>query len=470
VLDLSQIDANRMALSKQWSSLKDILLDAAATVRDFIESKGLTLKVDLPPDIPAVFCDGTRIRQVTLNLLSNAARITEQGSITTRAWIEGNSIIVSVSDTGPGIPKEDQERLFVPFQRLDNSIRANHSGSGLGLSISKRFVEMHGGKLWLESEVGRGTTFFFSIPVITAPEFTAAENRDAKRWFNPYESTDYKIRTHGFKAPAPAIIPRLVLYEKGNTFQRLLKRYLEGFEVTPVQDIAEASVELQRSPAQALIINDATLADPFSLKDNISRLPHGTPTILCRVPSDVQTSANLGIVSYLVKPVSREELLAAIDQTGSPVQTVLLVDDNQDAQRLFKRMLTSADRQFTVIRAKTGQRALSILRARKPDVMLLDLMMPGMDGFQVLQAKNHDLEIRDIPVIVISSRDPSGEPIVSDLLTVARSGGLSVRDLTGCIRSISAVLSPSGQPGSPALPGNPAGSPVSEETLLRPER
>jgi len=126
------------------------------------------------------------------------------------------------------------------------------------------------------------------------------------------------------------------------------------------------------------------------------------------------------------------------------VQTVLLVDDQPEVLQLFVRMLSSAAHTYDVLQAKSGQRALSLLRQRRPDVMLLDLIMPGMDGFQVLQEKSQDPSIRDIPVIVVSSRDPAGEPIVSDTLTVARGGGLSVRDLMACIRAVSEILSPAG--------------------------
>jgi CheY-like chemotaxis protein len=149
-------------------------------------------------------------------------------------------------------------------------------------------------------------------------------------------------------------------------------------------------------------------------------------------------------VRYLVKPITRDTLLSALEGLGEDVETILLVDDEPEVLQLFARMLSSAENGYRVLRAKSGQRALSLLRERRPDVMLLDLIMPGIDGFEVLWEKSQDPNVREIPVITISSRDPSGEPIVSDTLTVTRGGGLSVPNLLSCIRAVSDVLVPVG--------------------------
>ena len=437
VLDLSQVEAGRMALSKEWASPQDIVSEAAQVVQALFESKGLYLETEVSPDLPRLFCDGTRIRQVVINLLSNAGRFTEQGGVRVRAWREQDSVVVSVADTGPGIAPEDQARLFEPFQQLDGSIRRRHAGSGLGLSISRKFVEMHGGKMRLESQVGAGTTITFSLPLETPPPVVRAGG-DATRWIHPY--MQYEARTRRSKAPTPVVLPRYVLLERGETLRRLCSRYLPGFEVVPVRDLDEAVRELSRSPAQALIVN----APPHRRDgESLAHLPHRTPAIACWVPGEEETARRLGIVRYLVKPVTRQTLLSMLESLGEGVKSVLLVDDEPEALQLFTRALSSAGRTYDVLQAKNGPRALSLLRERRPDVMLLDLIMPGMDGFQVLQEKSQDPAIQDIPVVVVSSRDPSGEPIVSDVLTVTRSGGLSVRDLLVCIQAVSVALSPS---------------------------
>ncbi len=437
VLDLSQIDAGRMALSKGRASLQEIIDAAILAVRPLFESKGFYLKTEVPPDLPPVFCDSTRIRQVVINLLSNAGRFTEQGGVLIHVERQENTVVVSVSDTGPGIAPEHQEKLFAPFQQLDGSIRRSHSGSGLGLSISKRFVEMHDGKMWLESEVGVGTTIYFSLP-LEAPLSTVGAG-GAQRWFSPYHQ--YEKRTRRSKAPTSDVIPpRFVLLEEADTMRRLFDRYLDDVEVASVRDVASAIRELSHSPAQALVVN----APSFQEMPELSGLPYDTPAVTCWVPGGDEAAHRLGVVRYLVKPVTRETLFATLEGLGKDMETVLLVDDKPEVLQLFGRMLSSADHGYRVLRATGGQQALDLLRERRPDVMLLDLIMPGMDGFQVLQEKSQDPLIQDIPVVIISATDPSGEPIVSDTLTVTHGGGLSVRSLLACIQAVSQILSPSG--------------------------
>ena len=447
VLDLTQVEAGRMALSKEWTCLPGIIQAAALAVRDLLDSKGLLLELDLPADLPAVFCDSTRIRQVVLNLLSNASRFTERGGVRIQAAQERDHIVVSVSDTGPGIAPQDQARLFEPFQQLDNSIRRRHGGSGLGLSISKQFVEMHGGKMWLESQIGIGTTFHFSLPLEGSLPPSLLDTDDARRWFSPYSEYEYRIRVGRSKAEVPVVLPRFVVLEDGETLRRLLVRYLDGFEVSSVRDIQEAIDELNRSPAQALIVNMPSPVATSNGLEGLTNLPYGTPAITCWVPGTDEIAQHMGAVRYLVKPIPREVLLSTLEGLGKEIKSVLVVDDQPDVLQLFARMLSSEGRRYRILRADSARRALSLLRQRQPDVMLLDLIMPGMDGFQLLQEKERDPSIRDIPVVIISSRDPEGEPIVSDLLTVSRAGGLSLRNLLACIQLVSAILSPSMQSG-----------------------
>jgi CheY-like chemotaxis protein len=188
----------------------------------------------------------------------------------------------------------------------------------------------------------------------------------------------------------------------------------------------------------------------------LTNLPYGTPAVAYWVPGEDEAAQRLGVVRYLVKPVTRKTLLSTLEGLGDGVESVLLVDDKPEVLQLFARMLSSAQRNYRVLRATSGQQALSMLRERQPDVMILDLIMPGKDGFQVLREKSQDPSIREIPVIVVSAKDPTGEPIVSDTLTVTRSGGLSVRDLLACTQAISEVLAASVRSGDRGQQGKPA--------------
>jgi CheY-like chemotaxis protein len=421
-------------------------------VQGLYTSKGLTLEAELSPDLPPLWCDGMRVRQIVINLLSNAGRFTERGGVRVRAWRDKDLVIVSVADTGPGIAPEDQTRIFEPFQQLDNSIRRRHGGSGLGLSISQRFVEMHEGKMWLESQVGVGTTIYFSLPIQAALEM---ESRGAgvSRWFS--EGQQYWPRTRPSRAAAPDVRPRFVVWETGNVLQRLFHRYAGEAQVVGVQDRPAALRALSESPAQALIVN----APPGTglAAEPVSDLPYDTPSITCFAPGDRQALEQLGAAEYVIKPIERETLLGALDRLGAGIKTVLVADDEPDALQLFVRFLSSAGRGYRVIPVSDGAQALELLRERRPDAVLLDLIMPGLDGFKLLRAKNSDPTIRDIPVIIVSSRDPANDPIVSKTLSVTRSSGLSARDLLDCIAAITQVLTPSEQPARPAQPGTSGG-------------
>ncbi len=456
VLDLSQVEAGRMSLSRAWTSLSRLIDEAVLAVRPLYESRSLYLETEVSPDLPEVYCDSTRVRQVILNLLSNAGRFTETGGVRVRAWRDQERVVVSVTDTGPGIAPEDRATLFEPFRQLESSIRRRHGGSGLGLSISKRFVEMHGGQMWVESQVGQGATFFFSLP-LEAPLPGSPRGTDGiTRWVNPYSEFEYRARTRRSRAPAPGVVPRFVLVDEGKTLRRLFARYLEGYELVSVPDTRQATDEVTRSPADVVVVNAPPHWKEMGYLDWLAALPYDTPAVICSVPSEDETARHLGVVSYLIKPVTREELLGALDALP-PVKRLLVVDDEPDALQLTARMLASAGRGYRVLRACDGRRALTLLRERRPDAVLLDLMMPQMDGFRVLYEKSRDPSIRDIPVIVISARDPSGEPIISPTLTIARSGGLSVRQLLACIQAVSAILTPSERAGGREQPENPSG-------------
>lgn len=434
VLDLSQIEAGQLALTTEPSALADIIEAAAVAVRPLFEAKGLYLRIEIPEHLPPACCDRMRIREVVLNLLSNAGRFTERGGVVVRAQQREGDIVVSVADSGPGIAANDMDKLFRPFQQLDGSMRRRHGGSGLGLAISRNLVELHGGRMWCESSVGVGTTIHFTLP-IDRPPATAAS---ALRWLNP--DWQYVQRTRPSQAPVAVVRPRLVVLESGSSLGRLLGRYLHSTELICVATLERAVEELKAAPAQALVVNAAQVSEALQRFISSAVLPYGTPVIVCSVPAPYDAASALGACDYLVKPVSREALLAALERLGLEGKTVLVVDDEPDALQLFWRTLASAGRGYRVLTAADGRQALQLLREHKPDAILLDLVMPDMDGFQLLAAKNEDPDLREIPAVVISARDPAGQPIVSNALAATREGGLSVRQLLAGIEALSQIL------------------------------
>lgn len=458
VLDLSQIDAGRMALSKVWADIRAIVREATEAVRPLFATKGLHLTVDLPADLPPVYCDPTRIRQVLMNLLSNAGRFTVEGGVQVRVWPEAEQMRFRVWDSGPGIDPRDQEHLFEPFQQIDASIRRKHGGSGLGLNISKQFVEMHEGRIWLESQPGQGTVFHVSLPLSAPPEMF--EPVAARRWVHPYNT--FTPRTRPRIAPVPEVKARYVVLEHGRTLERLLSRFLEDAEVVPVRSLAAALHVLGESPARALIVNSARLLPataPGTAAPDVGwpdtgwpRLPFDTPLLACWLPGDA--AAELGASRYLVKPVSSADLQEAVQALGAGVKTVLICDDEPDILRLFLRMLSGLPQGYQIITATNGVEALAALRELRPDALVLDLLMPEMSGFELLRAKEQDPLLAAIPVIVLSSLDPFSQPIMSNQLYVTRGSGLSSHELLQCIQSLTTLLAPE-PPAHPALPAAP---------------
>lgn len=449
VLDLSQIEARQMALTREYCSVAEIIQSAVTAVRPLFDSKGLGLQVQVAEDLPQVFCDRLRIREVILNLLSNAGRFTERGGVRLQAELQAGELHVTVRDTGPGIAPDQIERLFEPFWQADRSPEGRRGGSGLGLSISRGFVELHGGKMWCESELGVGTTVHFTLPI--DPPMAATPS--PQRWL----VSDWPdiVRTRRSQAPKAAERPRFLVFDPSGLLQRLMSRYLHGVDVETVTDLDTTLAALALAPAHALLINEATAGEEELARSWRARLPEGIPIISCALPGIPEMAPAMGITDYLVKPITRETLLAALDrlaESGNRIKTVLVVDDEPDALQLFWRMLESAGHDYRVLGAHDGQEALRLMRQQPPDVVLLDLVMPNLDGFQVLAACQADQTLRKVPIIVTSAHDPTGQPIVSEGLNITQPGGLALHELLACIEAVTAILSPLSPPDGRASP------------------
>ena len=437
VLDMSQIEAGQMALKKERAALSEIVDEAVTAVRPLFNSKGLTLRRDIPPQLPALHCDRVRIRQVLLNLLSNAGRFTERGGVHVRARQEERAIIVSVADTGRGISAEDIDGIFKPFQQVDGSAQSQWAGSGLGLSVSKHFVELHEGRMWLESKRGQGATFYFRLPIEAAIS-PAAD--DMMRWFSPYST--YVERTRIPSLPAAADRPRLIVVEDGSALSRLLTRYLDNAELVPTTSAEEALEANEAFPAQALLVNAASVSECLARIENEIALPFGLPVIVCSLPGAGDAADSLGADDYLIKPISRDDLLAALDRLEKEVKTILIVDDEPDVLRLFRRMLASAGRRYRVLRAGSALQARQIMADTKPDVVLTDLVMPERDGYLLIAEMKADPALRDIPIVVTSARDPSSQPTMSTSLAVVRGGGIAIPQLLTAVSTLVGALAP----------------------------
>lgn len=445
VLDLSQIEAGHMALRKERISIAEIIQAATIAIKPLFTSKGLYLKTEIIPDLPPLFCDRTRIREVLLNLLSNAGRFTERGGVCVRAWQEDNTIIISVADTGPGILASEQAKLFQPFHQLDNAVRPKYGSSGLGLSISRSFVELHSGKMWVESTLGSGATFFFRLPIEPVDTLEPGPSTYlVSGW-------EFLQRTHRSLAPVPNISPRVVIVEKGTALLHLIRRYMDQVEIIHVADIDQALVELSNVPSQALLVNDVNNTQPLQRLVADRNLPPFVPAIICSIPEVEDTAVELGVIDYLVKPVSAEKLFTILDKFGEQeIQTILVVDDEPDVLRLFARVLTEGKRPYRVLRASNGREALEILTQERVDLIFLDLIMPEIDGYQFLILKNTDPHLKTIPSIVVTAQNPFSQPMTCNALTVTCRDGLTASQILDLVEAIRQIFVRAGSPDGQA--------------------
>ncbi len=433
ILDLSQINAGQMAIVKEEVDMGDVISEAISSVQPLFESKHLYLNLVLQPGVPKVNCDRTRIVETLLNLLSNAGRFTNEGGVTIQVKSIDRWLETRVSDTGIGLSKQKQERLFDPFYQADGSIRRSYGGTGLGLSISKKIVELHHGRMWVESEEGKGAAFIFQLPI----DETVFDVNPARRWLNS-DLVDHQA-ARPFSASDP-VKPRIVIVDKDGDLTKLLQRYSGESEYVPVSELADGVAEVSRSLSRLMLINTNQLATDLEKLRSTEPLPLGIPAILCSIPTSIQDRVKWDIFDVLVKPIGKNDLVRSISNVGEDVKTVLVVDDDPDTRRLLKRMLLQTDRGITVVTASNGLHGLQAMKRQKIDVILLDLVMPRMDGYQFLEAKKKLQDNQDIPVILISGHQLQERPIVSDGLGIVLRGGITIKQFLECLSALSATL------------------------------
>jgi len=432
VLDLSQIEAGRLALHKEWVDWHEVIDRALVIVRPLLAKKGIALHLSIPDDLPRIYCDRTRIRQVILNLLSNAARFTDEGSITVTVRAESQYVVISVCDTGPGISAEDASRIFEPFQQGSFQQRRDQGGSGLGLSISKQFVELHGGRMWLQSEPGRGSTFSFRIPVSSPADPTAG----AYRWI----AGDWEERPSYAEPPDARLERRILVCDETGEVLPLLSRYAEQTEFVAVPDVSEAAREMRACPALAVLLNAADNERLLELAEHASSAVPDAPILGWSVPARTQPALLAGAAAYLLKPLRRADLAAVLRRLDLKTGSVLVVDDDADALLLLTRMLLACDDTLQVTAVASAAEALETLRLDPPDLVLLDIIMQDMDGWEVLGIMRGDGRWRDIPVVVVSAQDVQEQPLVSGAFLATMGRGLSVSKLLRCSSSVSTLL------------------------------
>jgi signal transduction histidine kinase/CheY-like chemotaxis protein len=386
ILDLSALDARRLGLEMQDAAIGDVIEQAVDLVRDLFRAKNLYINTEIATDLPCVRIDTTRVRQVLINLLTNASRFTHTGGVTVTAGLSKGQVQVSVKDTGIGIAPKDVPKVFEEFAQVDGSVARMHDGTGLGVPLSKRLIESHGGSMWLESQPGEGTIFYFTLPESVQ---TALGTHSPEKVANTTQANYHK--------------PILVC-ESDPLLLRTIRRHLSSYDVIHFKCADDVSSLVERFQPMAVIVNTRELEQPDG--QQWSNVPADLPVIRFGMTGSLKAAQALGVQDYIIKPVLRERLIGAINAVGHDLREVLIVDDDPEVVELIARMLQTAGGAFRPLKVFTGVDALARLHSEKVDLVLLDMFMPEMDGMAVLKEMKADPILAQVPVIVISAQHP----------------------------------------------------------------
>jgi signal transduction histidine kinase/DNA-binding response OmpR family regulator len=396
VLDLSKLEAGRMEIYAEPADVRDVIERAVTVVEPLKENRPLHLSVYTEDHLPALRTDRTKLQQALINLLSNALKFTASGEVKIRAERAAiDRIRISVSDTGPGISEADLPKIFEEFRQVGRAAHSARSGTGLGLAITRRLVELLGGEISVTSRVGEGSVFTITLPFeIEGRAMSAAESEP------PLADPE---RTALVIDSDPAS-----LY--------LMKKYLveSGYAVAATDDSARG-IEIARLAGPAVITIDLDqLEDGFGVletiaRDNAERAQKSRAIVALASDASAEALArNAGATLFLGKPLERDHLISMIERAALPkTGCVLVVDDDDDALALVLAMLGESS--YEVETARDGREAMEIISQKSPDAIVLDLMLPEMDGFEVVHRLSVNAAWRNTPVILLTARDLSHE-------------------------------------------------------------
>jgi PAS domain S-box-containing protein len=424
ILDLAKVEAGRVELVRNTFALAKAFSEVQSIVKALANKKNISLDFDLAGDLPPLFADEAKIKQVMYNLLSNAIKFTPDGGrVTVTAALQnetkgdsrpapdialaGASVRVAVTDTGIGIQAGDQERVFKEFEQVDSSYGRQQQGTGLGLALTKRLVEMHGGRIWVESEgiEGKGSTFTFLIPI---PEAQA----------KPAAATDIP------PSHDDAIHPLVLVVTNDDSHQQLVVSYLAGvgYDVTVVSDTAAMLAALKSGQILAVVIDrnmgragdwpggagqsqeqpQPDFSDTLLQHKCRSHIPSGIRQVIFSVDENGRLAFSLlnhkGALSERVYSRLGDAIRRSDKTTGKELKTVLIIDDEPALLELLAKTLSQEG--LIVLRASNGRMGVAFASNYCPDVIILDLVMPEFDGIKVVEQLRANPRTKDIPILI----------------------------------------------------------------------
>jgi signal transduction histidine kinase/DNA-binding response OmpR family regulator len=422
ILDLSKIEAGGYEVFLETLDVRNVLEEVAATVRPLASRNGNELRLEAGEDLATMHTDLTKLRQILYNLLSNACKFTRAGVVTLRGRREksavGDEVVFEVADTGIGIAADQVERIWSPFTQADASTTREFGGTGLGLSITRAFSEMLGGTIRVASEPGVGTTFTVRLPAHAAGPAPAGREDTAR----------------GDGAGGG---PTVLVIDDDPAARDLLQRFLSrtGYDVVTASGGAEG-LERARAIKPAVITLDVMMpgVDGWAVLQALKQDEElkSIPVVIVSMVDDEPLGFSLGAAEYLVKPIDRERLEEVLGRyvVDPAAHRVLVVEDEEATRSLIRRTLES--RGWQVQEAADGQEALDRMAEHVPDVVLVDLLLPRLDGLELIDAVRADEALRDVPVLVLTAKmltPQETERLRGSVARILQKGAVSRGDL-----------------------------------------
>jgi signal transduction histidine kinase/DNA-binding response OmpR family regulator len=396
LLDLAKVEAGRVTIRPTAFSVESLFSALRGMLRPLLaQNSSVTLVFDDPVDMPELFTDEAKVSQVLRNFISNALKFTERGEV--RVSVRNghdDTVVFSVADTGIGIGPDDQPRIFKEWEQVEGKMQKTAKGTGLGLPLSKKLAQLLGGDVYLKSQLGMGSTFFVAVPIRYAGATEAIYVPDVKRELDASK------------------LPVLVV-EDNREALFIYEKYLKGteFQVVPAQDLKEARRALDEFKPIAIVL-DVLLQGEHSwnllqeLKQNLGT--KDIPVFVVTVVENQSKALALGATAFHAKPIDRAWLLNQLQATLDRHEgQILMVDDDEIARYLLRGLLSGSGHRL--LEAQGGVEGLRVARLSKPNLIILDLSMPDLSGFEVLETLKRDPETREIPVVIYTSQSLDSE-------------------------------------------------------------
>lgn len=396
ILDLSKIESGKMDVYNETFDIQKVLEDVTITVQILLEQHGNTLEFYCEPNIGLMYSDVTKIRQILLNLLSNSSKFTDHGIVTlkvSKEWVnEVEWVSFAITDTGIGISQEQQKKLFKAFSQVDASTTRKYGGTGLGLLITKRFTEMLGGKVSVESELGKGSTFTVHFPTRIASRQMIPEVHEVSH------------------AEFPPELSTVLVIDDDPNVRDLLSKHIRqlGYQVHTAAS-GKQGLELAQELKPQLITLDVMMPqmDGWAVLSELKSKPHlqNIPVVMLSMVENQELGYSLGAAEYLIKPVEQHKIAQVLTKYRSTPHCgqALVIEDDVMIRDMVKQMLHKDG--WEVALASNGKVALERMKTVKPDVILLDLMMPEMDGYEFISQLREHKPHRKIPIVVLTAKD-----------------------------------------------------------------